>query len=140
MKRKIVGTAICASIPLLGSLGMPVVAYATDTDCPRGYSCMWEDKQYNDLTFKKSVIGAYNTGFIHNDAASSVWNRQSDVSFLLYDDTDTNPRHGTGCVPRGYKTGNLDTYNFEDRVSSVRITSAYCDSRASVIIGGGPHY
>lgn len=130
-------TTLMLSILGIAQVMLATPSTANDTSCARGRSCLWEDKHYDGSPwFEKGGPGTYNTGWSHNDDASSVWNRQADVSFVLYDDTNQDATHGTGCVPRKYGTGNIENYEFEDRVSSMRITTAYCSNIASVIIGG----
>lgn len=135
--RSLTGCAVMAAVAAVSPAVGVAAAQATDTDCARGHSCLWEDRHYDGSRwFDQTSHGFWNTGWWHNDDASSAWNRQADESLLLYNATDHSPEHGVACVPRKYGTGNLNTYGWEDRVSSVGITDGYCSNLSETIIGG----
>jgi hypothetical protein len=130
-------TVFMSIVAAIAAIGLtPVIAYAADNNCNAGYSCLWHDRDYSGSPwFQDNDHGLYNTGFSHNDDASSVWTRRGDAQFFLYDNTGGDTDDGVACVPKGYAHARLDRVGWEDRVSSVaslpRLSAMWPRTRSS---------
>jgi hypothetical protein len=115
------------------SVGLGNPASAGQYDCPSGYACLWEDRDFSGTPwYKGKTLGFYNTGWVHNDDVSSVWNRYRGALYLYNNDRGTSS-DGVVCVPGGYGDRNLSDNGFEDRASSFRLTEESCPSGVGTV-------
>lgn len=102
-------------------------ASADRTDCGSSYLCLWGGSNYSgDPWFEATSTGNYSTGYWNNDESSSVANRSTTKSFYLYAASDQSSREGQACVPRRYSEPRMGDWGWGDRVSSMKVTTAFC--------------
>lgn len=97
--------------------------------CSISYACLWGNRSYSgDPWWEEKRLDKYNTGYWNNDETSSIWNRTSTASLLLYDKTNQDSSGGVVCVGRGYASRDLneESPEFDDRISSMWLRSGYC--------------
>lgn len=125
---------------IISAVSMLVIALpaanASWSECNSSYVCLWGNNTYSGSPWwEERATGNYNTGFWDNDETSSVANRSTVVSAYLFNDTNTDPTHGVVCLPRGYSAADLNntTPEFDDRISSMRLSTGACAAEISKI-------
>ncbi|MGL5823352.1 MAG: peptidase inhibitor family I36 protein [Nocardioides sp.] len=109
--------------------GVSSPASAAGSDCSINYVCLWGNRNFSGGPwFERAGLGRYNTGFFNNDETSSVWNKKANASTLLYDNTNQDSSGGVVCLPRNYRSRDLndETPEFDGRISSLWIRTEFC--------------
>ncbi len=137
-KRPAVASLALGCVVIVLAVDAPPVAAEAD-QCKSGYACLWTRRHYDGYGLggpyrRERELGLHEVGWWYNDVTSSVWNRRRGALYL-YDEGREDRKTRSLCIPGGYAVPNLEKYDFEDRISSFRLTKERCPSGSST--GGG---
>lgn len=131
--------ASLAGIGILSSglvLAAPTPAKASWGDCNSNYMCLWGGTNWNGGPWwEKRSTGSYSTGYWDNDETSSVANRSSTSSLMVFAREDQKTDEGVACVPRNYSDRDIHRYGWGDRISSMRISAGACPENGVDYLG-----
>ena len=131
MRRRLLTGVLCFVAAATAFSATPGIAVAAAGDCRSGYACLWGNRDYSGGPYRQEdTLGLHEVGYWNNDETSSVWNRRRGALYL-YGNSNGSTNEGVLCIPTGYAVKNLDSYGFDDRVSSFRLTSDTCGSGSS---------
>lgn len=120
------GFAVSASAPAQAAWG----------DCNSNYMCLWGNTNWNgNPWWEKRSNGDYSTGYWNNDETSSVANRSSTASLMVYARENQKTDEGVACVPRNYADRDIHRYGWGDRISSMRIILGACPENGVDYLG-----
>lgn len=112
----------------LSAVALAAPASAAITDCGRDKACLWGNRAWDGGPYLRlsNAAGLYDVGYFNNDETSSVYNHTNNVSMVLFEGSSGSG--STLCVPRNYYVRDLNDAEFDDTVSSVRLTTSSCPS------------